>query len=353
MSAEGFVAHLRANPDDVAAWSAYADFLTEKGDPRGEFMRVQLALEDESLTKAERKRHQAAEAKLLAAHREEWAGEVMYFPSFRHEIGYRRGWVYRINADADHMSRVAADPRFLWVRDITVGRLDRQHDVRLLASAVFTPVLRRIQVGNSPEVSYCESCDGITDLIRHSPKLESLILCTTGPAKGVGAVRVPSLRELGIHCQYEYSKTIAQIARNRSFRRLRTLGFCPRVSDFGEARLTLADLTVLAESPNLQGLRELRFSLTDAGDAGVDVLIRSGLLGRLEVLDLTYGNVTDSGAAAIALARPAHLRAVNLTCNAVTPAGVRLLEDAGIAATADHPHAPDDFEYLVTNGDME
>ena len=44
---------IAANPDDRAAHSAYADLLTEEGDPRGEFIAVQLALEDESLPPAE------------------------------------------------------------------------------------------------------------------------------------------------------------------------------------------------------------------------------------------------------------------------------------------------------------
>ncbi|MBT3223022.1 MAG: TIGR02996 domain-containing protein, partial [Proteobacteria bacterium] len=35
------------NPDDIEAHSVYADALTEKGDPRGEFILVQLRLEEE------------------------------------------------------------------------------------------------------------------------------------------------------------------------------------------------------------------------------------------------------------------------------------------------------------------
>ena len=50
---EAFTKTLIARPDDRAAWSAYADYLSERGDPRGEFMAVQIALEDESLPKAE------------------------------------------------------------------------------------------------------------------------------------------------------------------------------------------------------------------------------------------------------------------------------------------------------------
>ncbi len=61
-----------ANPHDFAAWNAYADLLIEAGDVRGEFMQVQLALEDESLSKGERDGLKKKEAKLLKAHEREW-----------------------------------------------------------------------------------------------------------------------------------------------------------------------------------------------------------------------------------------------------------------------------------------
>src|SRR5262249_5005166 len=52
--AEAFERALAADPNDVAGWCAFADYLAERGDPRGEFMQVQLALENESLPKAQR-----------------------------------------------------------------------------------------------------------------------------------------------------------------------------------------------------------------------------------------------------------------------------------------------------------
>src|SRR5262245_52486862 len=63
------------NPDDLAAHSAYADYLVEQGDPRGEFIQVQLALE-RPLPGAERKRLHQREEELLAAHEREWLGEL-------------------------------------------------------------------------------------------------------------------------------------------------------------------------------------------------------------------------------------------------------------------------------------
>jgi uncharacterized protein (TIGR02996 family) len=73
---EALEAALVDNPDDRAAHMAYADHLQEQGDPRGEFIQVQLALEDESRSVEERKRLRQREAELLAAHEKEWLGEL-------------------------------------------------------------------------------------------------------------------------------------------------------------------------------------------------------------------------------------------------------------------------------------
>src|SRR5262245_51091428 len=54
VSEEGaFQKALVENADDHAGWCAYADYLVEHDDPRGEFMQTQLALEDEKLSKTE------------------------------------------------------------------------------------------------------------------------------------------------------------------------------------------------------------------------------------------------------------------------------------------------------------
>ncbi len=62
---EAFEKAILENPDDLAGYAAYADWLAEQGDPRGEFMQVQLALEDEGRPAKERKRLQKREQELL------------------------------------------------------------------------------------------------------------------------------------------------------------------------------------------------------------------------------------------------------------------------------------------------
>jgi uncharacterized protein (TIGR02996 family) len=67
---------LVADPDDLAAHSAYADWLTQEGDPRGEFIQIQLALEDQNRSAAERKKLQQRERELLEGYERKWLGEL-------------------------------------------------------------------------------------------------------------------------------------------------------------------------------------------------------------------------------------------------------------------------------------
>ena len=109
----------------------------------------------------------------------------------------------------------------------------------------------------------------------------------------------------GAAAKEDYFRT-AQVASNPSLSSLRSLRLTPNhstefwyggyVSEPFQPYLQLDGLEHLAASPHLQNLRELRFAASDAGDAGIEVLIRSGMLFRLEVLDLSYGQVTDGGA---------------------------------------------------------
>jgi uncharacterized protein (TIGR02996 family) len=65
-----------ADPDDLAVRCAYADWIQEHGDPRGEFMQLQLALEDPALDAARRKDLQKREKALLKKHQGEWLGRL-------------------------------------------------------------------------------------------------------------------------------------------------------------------------------------------------------------------------------------------------------------------------------------
>ena len=128
--AEALEKAVLANPQDKLAWGVYADYLIEKDPARGEFMQVQLALEDEAVKPAERKKLLAREKELLKAHEKAWLGEL--YPMAReaeqvHREGggkieplvvtYARGWpsrfeFYSLNLAQARAFTKLADARF-------------------------------------------------------------------------------------------------------------------------------------------------------------------------------------------------------------------------------------------------
>jgi Leucine Rich repeat len=75
------------------------------------------------------------------------------------------------------------------------------------------------------------------------------------------------------------------------------------------------------------------------------------MLARLSILDLSHGDVTDAGARLLA-EHARRLEGLDLTDNALTPAGIRALRRARIAVTAANQHEPGDDRYLYV-GEFE
>src|SRR5437762_113242 len=133
---EAFEQAILDNPDEVANYAAYADWLTEQGDPRGEFIQVQLALESEGLPTSERQKLQRREKALLKEHESEWVGEwaalaqetgpegrgqlPMPGPKYRFE----RGCLAEVNLDLMNLAcarAFVAAPQTRLVRILRIG----------------------------------------------------------------------------------------------------------------------------------------------------------------------------------------------------------------------------------------
>src|SRR5438128_679435 len=102
--AEAFLQRIRAFPDDDAPRLIFADWLDECGDPRGAFIRVQLALArlDEELAgqidrDATRTKWEEKERALLEAHRQEWTAPFQGLATVR---SFRRGFAEEVNVTA-------------------------------------------------------------------------------------------------------------------------------------------------------------------------------------------------------------------------------------------------------------
>lgn len=103
MNEGAFLQTIRENPDDDGPRLVYADWLEERGDPLGEFIRVQceLARVEEGGDVSDLKGLQQREDELLTAHLLEWLGPLAKFVNDQSLTAvFHRGLVDRINIDA-------------------------------------------------------------------------------------------------------------------------------------------------------------------------------------------------------------------------------------------------------------
>jgi uncharacterized protein (TIGR02996 family) len=383
---------LAANPDDLAAHAAYADYLQEQEDPRGEFIQVQLALEDESKSAAERRKLQKREKELLKKHEREWLGDLAEY-LVEEDIDEWRRRHDKINRW--RWARGWLDDVYLWMLDVPTARaLARAPAARLLrrlhidqdhygeaydpepedeipedsecpclyplGRAPFLPQLRVFQLGETVDFergSYnCRTSDeGITGLVGRMTRLEELYLLSHG-SDTAGLFALPNLinlRTLLVYHGHDYPLEV--LAANNSLRNLTTLRLHPRHSFPGrDPYLTREQVQALLRSRNLPSLTHLYLHGSDLGDAGCRDIVRSGILKRLKVLDLSFGCIQDEGARVLAECPDVkRLELLSLEYNELTDAGRALLESLGdIAVRCASQYVVGSDEYLWS-GDME
>jgi uncharacterized protein (TIGR02996 family) len=393
---EAFEKAIIENPDDVASYSAYADWLQEQDDPQGEFTAVQLALEDETRAKADRDALKAREAELLAAHEREWLGPLAphlldytppddpYRPTRpRTEHRWRRGLLSSLNVQCLTISlaqALADAPAARFLRELyvrgnayywgltenqpprvrTPAGLPQHHEWFELIGAPCLQSLRLFYVGDEeaepPEDGWCDchtETPGIDLLIAGMTRVEELhLLCKRYESADLFALRnLTNLRVLRLYHlggytynrpRYEYALDV--LAANPAFANLTHLLFHPHqpegLGDDGDYHtyLPLEQVRALVRSKHLGKLTHLQLRLSDMGDDGIREIIDSGILKRLKWLDLRHGAITDDGARLFAACPDAkRLERIDLSRNAVTAAGLGALRAAGVNAVANRP----------------
>jgi uncharacterized protein (TIGR02996 family) len=344
---EAFRRDIAEHPDDDTPRLVYADWLDEQGDPRGEFIRVQVRLTRTAAGDPGGAALARREAELLAAHRDDWLGELPAWARGQATL-FQRGFVAALEADVTELARGAAalwavapltrlrlrgvagragvlgdfpHLRFLTALDLSSGRLT-DADVSAVAA---TPCLDRLA---TLDLSYNEvGPAGAAALAGspHLPGLRALLLDNNrlGEA-GVEALAASErlrLLELSLMANRVGHVGAATLARSALLGGLTSL-------HLGNNRLGPAGAAALAASPRVQNLAELFLRGNGIGDTGAAALARSPHLGRLVTLNLWDNAITDAGAAALAASPLAgHLRKLTLWDNPLRPEVQRLLRD--------------------------
>jgi uncharacterized protein (TIGR02996 family) len=145
-------AALAADPDDLARHAAYADLLIEEGDSRGEFIRLQLALEDPDLPADSRKAMDEAVAELLRLHEAEWLGPLASYVEIHRAVqdgdyadgifvDWQRGWIHTFQMSNVTFEMLEAVDRAPILKLVRHGYLFGLSDT--LPDSELTAILRR------------------------------------------------------------------------------------------------------------------------------------------------------------------------------------------------------------------
>ncbi|HEX5271780.1 MAG TPA: TIGR02996 domain-containing protein, partial [Gemmataceae bacterium] len=95
MTDDAFLRAIIEDPDDDAPRLIYADWLEERGDPRGEFIRIQCELARRGAGDTARLR--ARERKLADAHARDWLGPLR---DMQKNWVFRRGFIDEFDGEA-------------------------------------------------------------------------------------------------------------------------------------------------------------------------------------------------------------------------------------------------------------
>jgi uncharacterized protein (TIGR02996 family) len=298
-----FLRTIAAAPADDAPRLVYADWLDDRGDPRGTFVRVQCALA--TLPADDLRRHDLEEIahRLLAAHAAEWTRDIAGRVS---GWNFRRGFVEEITLSATAFLEHGGD----LFRSGLIQTV-RLHDVGELA-----PALARFQaLGQVAHLDLCGNRlgdDGIAILARSElvRGLRELDLSFNSLSNGglqalLDAGPWPRLSLLALQGNDRVTgRGATAMAHSRSLPVLRTL-------DLRDNDIDAPGVWALANNKTLTELSELGLAGNPLGDAGARVLAQSSLLprqlARTGTLDLRHTAVGPAGVQALVVGE--HLRA--------------------------------------------
>ena len=343
------------NPD-AATYLVYADWLAEKGDPRGELITVSVELEKDP---ANGKLAERAKA-LHDAHDAEWLGEI----AGNENIGLT--WKYgfldsaRIGGAGDYedtpevdlgelYAKLAPLPSAALLRDLTFGAFGDDdgeptwHTSWLVENGV-APSLRRLAFdkGGYWDISWTH-LDDLQPVYPLVPNLETLYL-KMGHMQ-LGEIELPNLRDFEVYTGGFHDENMASVIKANWPGLERLILRFGNQEDYG-GNCELANVLPLFER-KLPKLRHLGLGNAGFADELIEPLAKSALLKQLETLDLSLGMMTDAGAQLMAKHADAfkHLTSINLAENYLSGDGIGAVKNVLKSVEAPEQKTGDDYRY--------
>lgn len=252
---------IRANPDDDAPRLVYADLLSERGDPRGEFIALQCAGQDASA--------------LLELHGAEWAKglEVEFVRGFASRVRLISGWqlealmtfapeefVTELVVEGVVNERLlAASPWLRWVRHLEFRSRFGPFDVRHVEELMHSPHLGTLE--------------SLAFVHQHVADAGLLHLCAHATAK------LPRVRRFTLEADAITTTGVLTLAATRWFSQLEELSLSGNPLGPG-------GVAALTRLPRPSRLKTLRLDHVRCGDEGVRAVLESNVFPSLERLSM-------------------------------------------------------------------
>ncbi|MFO0810388.1 MAG: TIGR02996 domain-containing protein [Gemmataceae bacterium] len=268
---EAFLAAILAHPDDDLPRLVYADWLDDRGDPRGEFIRLEIELERDLLRyDAAAKARLARIHELLESNGDVWFANVAGVAS---DFSHWRGFVDTITLESSAFLRHGAD---ILDRDpIRQVRLSGAwEDAERLAES---PLLGRVRELSLRE-NYLRNLEAT--IILESPHLHDLLWLDLAGNRfdyraieiAAGCRHLASLKTLILSHNNVGSNGTAALARSEALRRLTSLSL-------SHAHVGPVGIDALTYQSMLEGLTDLDLSGNPIGGRGVRALANKPIRG--------------------------------------------------------------------------
>jgi uncharacterized protein (TIGR02996 family) len=298
------IAEILLNPEDDAPRSVYADWLLDRGDPRGELIQIQCALAKLPVAAPQRAELAAQEAALLAAHGSSWLAELDISPMATaatansamrargNAVVFRRGFIDEARLDFTTYAAASEQLALTPLRRLAVTRLEH-NQVEDLAALPVAPtliglVLRDLHLTEAAVTALAAAplLGGLVELGLQRVAFDGDSVRILAASRRLGGLRSMSLLE----------------SRARAFAALADASWLPQLEtlDLSRSSALRDELWTLFRAPGWRALRVLGLASCSVNDATVGAIAASKpLSASLTHLDLTWSSLRDDGVQAL------------------------------------------------------
>jgi uncharacterized protein (TIGR02996 family) len=285
-----FLTAVKDAPEEDAPRLVFADWLEDRDDPRGTFLRLQVLLAQEKAGSPKRLELAQQAGALLEQHTAEWLGPLA---RAGFHCSFQRGLIHLRTSPSVLLTKqgeqIARDPAFAWVDELRMGKVSAAGGKKLAASAALDGLV-------ALHLSYRGIRDAGAIALAGSPRIARLRVLEleyngierAGAEALAASPHLANLRILGLLGNWFSDAGAQAIAASPHLTQLQELSLA-------NCNIHASGATAVASAPQFATLRRLYLTMNPyLGDKGAEALARSPHLNNLEALyvDAQYLSVS-------------------------------------------------------------